>query len=115
RRYERPSTGHDRKNLAWNDEAVETPSQGDHAYVGRSEGKGQPLSGLVRQKHDVPELQPLSELHDSASVRPVADDGDPELLNCPETRRRMQELVEILRCSDVTRIHHDELIVEAVL
>ena len=70
---------------------------------------------VVEEPHRAGHLEPLREPRHLAVARAEADHDDPEALEVAQERRGADERVEVLRVTDVARVHDDERVVEPVL
>ena len=68
---------------------------------------------LVVEELHLVDLEQSRKRDELGVTRPHADDHDQEIVEVTQKRPGANERVEILRMSDVARVHDDELLVDA--
>ena len=112
----RPADGEDPVDAARHDEARQPAREPDVVEVARGEREGEVAARLVVEEADGRgHLEALREARDLALTRSGPDHDDSQADEVAQEGRRPNQRVEILGVPDVSRVHHDERLVEAAL
>src|SRR5574341_441395 len=110
----RTPRSHDPVDFTRDAEPAHIGSEGDQVHIARRQSEPHQLSVLIGEEEDLAPPLPARCLHESFLVMALSDETEAQPLSGAGAPNHLTDGVKLVHDSQVSGIHHDEMICEAV-